>query len=113
MYLRPGKRVPGGEVVAVVTKMKGVSVVSPPPKQPPQDSALEGIQVKRGDVVAIVMFPTPIGLKQKVFSIIVGTQSQSADGKAFVQDLANTLQKKYGDSAHPPGSVKAVRRGGS
>ena len=110
--LRQTNHLPAGGVVAVVKRIKGVTVVSPPPKQPPQDNDFEGLQVKRGDVVAIVMFPTPVGLKQKASSIIVATQSQSAGGKAFVKDLADALHKKYGDTARPRADVKAVRGGG-
>jgi hypothetical protein len=66
--------------------------------------------VKRNDVVAIVMFPTAAGLKQQVTSIIIGTQSKSVDGKDFVKDLTDTLQKKYGDSSTPPQAVRSMNQ---
>lgn len=88
--------------------MKDVAVVSSEAKNLPADSTLQSIQVKRKDVVAIVMFPTAAGLKQQVSSIIVGTQSKSLDGKEFVKDLTDALHKKYGDSSTPPRAVRST-----
>jgi hypothetical protein len=108
VHLRPNKNILPTGVVAVVSKMKNVAVVSPAAKNLPADSVLQSIQVKRQDVVAIVMFPTAAGLKDQVTSIIIGTQSKSLDGKAFVKDLSDTLQKKYGDSSTPPRAVRSM-----
>jgi len=112
VYLRHNQDVPSGTVVSVVGKMKGVSVVSPPARNLPPDSVLNNIQVKRGDVIAVVMFPTRAGLKNRLSSIVVGTQSQSADGKIFVKELANKLQKKFGDPSKSPQVVRSVKESG-
>ena len=93
--------------------MKDVSVVSPPPKNLPADSVLNSMQVKRGDVIAIVMFPTRAGLKSRLSSIVIGTQAQSVDGKTFVKDLADKLQKKFGDPSKSPQVVRSVKEAGS
>ena len=108
VHLRHNQNILPTGVVAAVNKMKNVAVVSPAAKNLPADTVLQNIQVKRKDVVAIVMFPTAAGLKQQVTSIIIGTQSSSGDGKAFVKDLADTLQKKYGDSSTGPQAVRSM-----
>jgi len=108
VHLRHNKNILPTGVVAVVSKMKNVAVVSPAAKNLPADSVLQSIQVKRKDVVAIVMFPTAAGLKDQVTSIIIGTQSKSLDGKDFVKDLTDTLQQKYGDSSTPPRAVRSM-----
>ena len=95
--------------MAVVGKMKGVSIVSPPSKSLPPDTVLNGVQVKRGGVVAVVMFPTRTGLKNRLSSIVIGTQTESADGKTFVSELANNLQKKFGDPSRKPQTVRSVK----
>jgi hypothetical protein len=106
VYLRYKQNVPSSAVVAVVGKMKGVSVVSPPAKNLPPDTVLNNVQVKRGDVIAVVMFPTRAGLKSRLSSIVVGTQTQSAEGKTFVKDLADGLQKKFGEPSKSPQVVR-------
>lgn len=113
VYLRHKQNVPSGAVVAVVGKMKGVSVVSPPSKNLPPDTVLNNVQVKRGDVIAVVMFPTPAGLKSRLSSIVVGTQTQSAEGKTFVKDLADNLQRKFGEPSKSPQVVRSVKEAGS
>ena len=108
VHLRHNQKILPTGVVAAVSKMKDVAVVSPAAENLPADSVLQNIQVKRKDVVAIVMFPTAAGLKQQMTSIIIGTQSKSSDGKDFVKDLTDTLQKKYGDSSTPPQAVRST-----
>lgn len=108
VHLRHNQNILPTGVVAVITKMKNVAVVSPAAKNLPAGTVLQNIQVKRSDVVAIVMFPTAAGLKQQLTSIIIGTQSNSIDGKDFVKDLTDTLQKKYGDSSTPPRAVRSM-----
>ena len=93
--------------------MKNVAVVSPPPKNLPADSVLNSMQVKRGEVIAVVMFPTRAGLKSRLSSIVIGTQSQSADGRTLVKDLADKLQKKFGDPSKSPQVVRSVKEAGS
>jgi len=105
--------VPPNAVVAVVGKIKGVSVVSPPQKNLPPDTVLNSVQVKRGDVVAVVMFPTHAGLKSRLSSIVIGTQTQSANGKEFVDELADNLQKKFGDPSRKPKTVRSVDYAGA
>jgi hypothetical protein len=56
----------------------------------------------------LLCFPSAAGLEHQVSSIIIGTQSRSVDGKAFVKDLADTLQKKYGDSSTAPQAVRSM-----
>ena len=58
------------------------------------------------------MFPTPAGLKSRLSSIIVGTQTQSVDGKTFVKELADKLQKKFGEPSKPPQVVRSVKDSG-
>jgi hypothetical protein len=41
-------------------------IVSPPPKNLPPDTVLNSVQVKRGDVVAVVMLPTRASLKNRL-----------------------------------------------
>jgi hypothetical protein len=113
VYLRHNQNVPSSSLVAVVGKMKGVSVVSLPPKNLPADTVLNSMQVKRGDVIAVVMFPTRAGLKSRLSSIVIGTQSQSPDGRTFVKDLADKLQKKFGDPSKSPQVVRSVNESGS
>jgi hypothetical protein len=113
VYLRRNQGVPSNSVVSVVGKMKGVSVVSPPSKGLPPDSVLNNLQVKRGDVIAVVMFPTRAGLKSQLSSIVVGTASQSADGRTFIKDLAGKLQRKFGDPSKSPQVVRSVKAAGS
>jgi len=113
VYLRHNQNVPSGAVVAVVGKMKGVSVVSPPAKNLSADTVLNNVQVKRGDVIAVVMFPTRAGLKSRLSSIVVGTQAQSAEGKTFVKDLADKLQNKFGEPSKSPQVVRSVKEAGS
>jgi hypothetical protein len=113
VYLRHNQNVPSSAVVAVVGKMKGVSVVSPPDKNLPLDTVLNNVQVKRGDVIAVVMFPTRAGLESRLSSIVVGTQTQSAEGKTFVKDLADKLQNKFGEPSKSPQVVRSVREAGS
>ena len=113
IYLRHNQDVPPNSVVSVVGKMKGVSVVSPPAKDLPPDSVLNNLQVKRGDVIAVVMFPTRAGLKSRLSSIVVGTPSQSADGRTFIKDLADKLQKKFGDPSKLPQVVRSVKEADS
>jgi hypothetical protein len=113
VYLRQTHSVPPNAVVAVVGKMKGVSVVSPPQKNLSPDTVLNSVQVKRGNVVAVVMFPTRAGLKSRLSSIVIGTQTQSADGKDFINDLVDNLQKKFGDPARQPKIVRSVENAGS
>ena len=113
VYLRHKENVPSGAVVAVVGKIKGVSVVSPPAKNLPPDTILNNVQVKRGDVIAVVMFPTRAGLKNRLSSIVIGTQTQSAEGKTFVKDLADSLQKKFGEPSKSPQVVRSVKEAGS
>ncbi|MBV8274965.1 MAG: hypothetical protein JO170_06870 [Verrucomicrobia bacterium] len=113
VYLRHNENVPSTAVVGVVGKIKGVSVVSPPAKNLPPDTVLNNIQVKRGDVIAVVMFPTRVGLKSRLSSIVVGTQSQSADGKIFVKELADKLQKRFGEPSKSPQVTRSVRETGS
>jgi hypothetical protein len=113
VYIRHKENVPAGAVVAVVGKMKGVSVVSPPAINLPPDTVLNNVQVKRGDVIAVVMFPTRAGLKSRLSSIVVGTQTQSAEGKTFVKDLADSLQKKFGEPSKSPQVVRSVKEAGS
>jgi hypothetical protein len=109
VYLRHTQGVPPNAVVAVVGKMKDVSIVSPPSKSLPPDTVLNSVQVKRGGVVAVVMFPTRTGLKNKLSSIVIGTQTESADGKTFVSELAHNLQKKFGDPSRKPQTVRSVK----
>jgi hypothetical protein len=111
VYLRHNQNVPSGSVVAVVGKMKGVAVVSPPAKNLPPDTVVNNVQVKRGDVIAVVVFPTRAGLKSRLSSIIVGTQTQSVDGKNFVKELADKLQKKFGEPSKSPQVVRSVKEG--
>jgi hypothetical protein len=113
VYLRHNQNVPSSAVVAVIGKMKGVSVVSPPDKNLPLDTVLNNVQVKRGDVIAVVMFPTRAGLESRLSSIVVGTQTQSAEGKTFVKDLADKLQNKFGEPSKSPQVVRSVREAGS
>ena len=113
VYLRHDQNVASNSLVAVVGKMKNVAVVSPPPKNLPADSVLNSMQVKRGEVIAVVMFPTRAGLKSRLSSIVIGTQSQSADGRTFVKDLADKLQKKFGDPSKSPQVVRSVKEAGS
>ena len=113
VYLRHNQNVPSNSVVAVVGKMKDVSVVSPPPKNLPADSVLNSMQVKRGEVIAVVMFPTRAGLKSRLSSIVIGTQSQSVDGKTFVKDLADKIQRKFGDPSKSPQVIRSVKEAGS
>ena len=110
VHLRQKQNILPTGVVAAVSKMKNVAVVSPAAKNLPAGTVLQNIQVKRQDVVAIVMFPTAAGLKQQVTSIIIGTQSKSVDGKDFVKDLTDTLQKKYGDSSTPLQAVRSLNQ---
>ena len=93
--------------------MKGVSVVSSPPKNLPADTVLNSMQVKRGDVIAVLMFPTRAGLKSHLSSIVIGTQSQSPDGRTFVKDVADKLQKKFGDPSKSPQVVRSIKEAGS
>jgi hypothetical protein len=109
VHLRHNQNILPTGVVAAVNKMKNVAVVSPA-KNLPADTVLQNIQVKRKDIVAIVMFPTAAGLKQQLTSIMIGTESKSADGKDFVKDLTDTLQKKYGDSSTPPRAVRSMNQ---
>ena len=113
VYLRHNQHVASNSLVAVVGKMKNVAVVSPAPKNLPADSVLNSMQVKRGEVIAVVMFPTRAGLKSRFSSIVIGTQTQSADGKVFVKDLADNLQKKFGDPSKSPQVVRSVKEAGS
>jgi len=113
VYLRHNQNVPPNSVVAAVGKMNGVSVVSPPAKNLPPDTVLNNVQVKRGDVIAVVMFPTRAGLKSRLSSIVVGTQTQSVEGKAFVKELADKLQKKFGEPSKSPQVVRSVKESGS
>jgi|GEM_PF-3241410 hypothetical protein len=113
VYLHQTQSVPPNAVVAVVGKIKGVSVVSPPQKNLPPDTVLNSVQVKRGDVVAVVMFPTHAGLKSRLSSIVIGTQTQSANGKEFVDELADNLQKKFGDPSRKPKTVRSVDYAGA
>jgi hypothetical protein len=113
VYLRHKENVPSGALVAVVGKMKGVSVVSPPAKNSPPDTVLNNVEVKRGDVIAVVMFPTRAGLKNRLSSIVVGTQTQSAEGKTFVEDLADNLQKKFGEPSKSPQVIRSVKESGT
>ena len=108
VHLRHNQNILPTGVVAAIRKMKNVSVVSPLAKNLSADTVLQNIQVKRKDVVAIVMFPTAAGLKQQVTSIMIGTQSKSVDGKVLVKDLTDTLEKKYGDSSTPPRAVRSM-----
>jgi hypothetical protein len=62
--------------------------------------------------VAVVMFPTRAGLKDRLSSIVIGTQTQSADGKTFVNELAHNLQKKFGDPSRKPQTVRSVKDNG-
>jgi hypothetical protein len=59
------------------------------------------------------MFPTRAGLKSRLSSIVVGTETQSAEGKIFVKDLADSLQKKFGESSKSPQVVRSVKEAGS
>src|ERR1700759_2808444 len=95
VYLRHNQNVPPNSVVAVVGKMKGVAVVSPPAKNLPADTVLNNVQVKRGDIIAVVMFPTQAGLKSRLSSIVVGTQTQSGESKTLVKELAYNVQNKF------------------
>ena len=113
VYLRHNQNVPPNAVVAVVGKMKGVAVVSPPAKNLPADTVLNNVQVKRGDIIAVVMFPTQAGLKSRLSSIVVGTQTQSAEGKTFVKELADKLQKKFGEPSKSPQVIRSVKESGS
>src|ERR1700747_3877379 len=96
VYLRHNQNVPPNAVVAVVGKMKGVAVVSPPAKNLPPDTVLNNVEVKRGDVIAVVMFPTRAGLKNRLSSIVVGPQTPSAEGTTFVKALADSQHTKLG-----------------
>jgi hypothetical protein len=109
VYLRHTRSVPPNAVVAVVGKMNGVAIVSPPTKNLPPDTVLNSVQVKRGDVVAVVMFPTRAGLKNRLSSIVIGTQTQSAEGKTFVSDLAAKLQDKFGDPSRKPQIARSIK----
>ena len=113
VYLHHNQNVPPNSVVTVVGKMKGVSVVSPPAKNLPPDTVLNNVQVKRGDIIAVVMFPTLAGLKSRLSSIVVGTQTQSTEGKTFVKELADKLQKKFGEPSKSPQVVRSVKEAGS
>ena len=42
----------------------------------------------------------------------IGTDSRSAEGKAFVKDLADALQKKFGDPSVVPQVKPIVNDGG-
>jgi hypothetical protein len=108
VYLHKTQSVPPHAVVAVVGKMKGVSIVSPPQKNLSSDTVLNSVQVKRGNVVAVVMFPTRAGLKNRLTSIVIGTQTQSADGRDFIKELADLLQKRFGDPSRQPKTVRSV-----
>ena len=109
MYLRHNPSVPPNAVLAVVGKIKGVSIVSPPAKKLPPDTVLNSVQVKRGEIVAVVMFPTRAGLKNRLSSIVIGTQTQSADGKTFVSDLAAKLQARFGNPSRKPEIARSVK----
>jgi hypothetical protein len=109
VYLRHTRSVPPNAVVAVVGKMNGVAIVSPPTKNLPPDTVLNSVQVKRGDVVAVVMFPTRAGLKNRLSSIVIGTQTQSAEGKTIVSDLAAKLQDKFGDPSRKPQIARSIK----
>jgi hypothetical protein len=109
VYLRHTRSVPPNAVVAVVGKMNGVSIVSPPTKNLPPDTVLNSVQVKRGEVVAVVMFPTRAGLKNRLSSIVIGTQTQSTEGKTFVSDLATKLQEKFGDPSRKPQIARSIK----
>ena len=113
VYLRHNQNVPPNAVVAVVGKMKGVAVLSSPAKNLPADTVLNNVQVKRGDVIAVVMFPTRAGFKSRLSSIVVGTQTQSVEGKSFVKDLADNLQKKFGEPSKSPQVVRSVKEAGT
>jgi hypothetical protein len=109
VYLRHNPSVPPNAVVAVVGKINGVSIVSPPAEKLPPDTVLNSVQVKRGDIVAVVMFPTRAGLKNRLSSIVIGTQMQSAEGKTFVSDLASKLQARFGDPSRKPEIARSVK----
>ena len=87
--------------------------MSPPARNLPPDTVLNNVQVKRGDVIAVVMFPTRAGLKSRLSSIVVGTQTQSVEGKTFVKDLADGLQKKFDEPSKSPQVVRSVKEAGT
>ncbi|MFY9985129.1 MAG: hypothetical protein WAK31_10235 [Chthoniobacterales bacterium] len=100
-----------GEVIAVVSRLNGVSVDSLPPKGLPQGGNWRRINVRRGNVVALVSFPTPEARKY-FYDISIDTSSRSAEGKTFVKDLADALQKKFGDPSVVPQVERIVNDGG-
>ena len=100
MQLHPIRAIAPDDVVTVISKMKNVSIVSGPPKKfRAEDAVVEGVRVKRGSVVAIVMFPTANGLLRGFSSINVSTQWLGPGGEAFVRDLAEAMQNRFGDPA--------------
>jgi hypothetical protein len=59
------------------------------------------VTVRRGNVVAFVRFPNRIRRRDSD-AINIDTASRSATGKAFVKDLADALQIRFGLSGVRP-----------
>jgi hypothetical protein len=106
--LQPLRR---GEVVAVVSGLKGVSVDGLPPSDLPKGGNWERITVRRKDLAAVVWFPTPAGRKY-FYAINIDTFSRSAEARFFVKDLADSLQRKFGDPSVVPQVERTVNDGG-
>jgi hypothetical protein len=100
-----------GEIVAAISGMNGVSISGLPLRHVPEGWLYESIGVTRGNVVAFIRFPTPLGRKSSD-AISIDTSLRSADGKAFVRDLADALQKRFGNSAVRPRVEPLVNDGG-
>lgn len=100
-----------GEIVAAVSGINGLSVVSAPPKHLSEGAVSERIDVRRGKIVAYVLFPTPLGRKGS-YTINIGTFSRSAEGKTFVKDLADALQEKFGPPSFVPQIEPIINDGG-
>jgi len=74
-------------------------------------------EVKRGNVVAAVVFPTFTVVKshssfKSVATITILTNSRSAAGEAFVKDLADAPQRKFGDWSVSPRVERLINDSG-
>jgi hypothetical protein len=117
VYIRPVRSVTPEDIAAVASGMKAVSVITTPPKNLSVTSADISFEVKRGNVVAVVTFPTFTVVKydsayKSVATINISTYSRSAASKAFVKDLADALQHKFGDPSFVPPVERLVNDGG-
>jgi hypothetical protein len=111
VQLYPIRAIAPDDLVAVISKMENVSIVSGPHKFR-ADAILDGVRVKRGNVVALVQFPTATGLRHGFSSINISTQWLGPGGDAFVRDLAEAMQSRFGDRAATVKIVPMINDGG-